>query len=347
VTGLGQLASRARALGARVSSALPPPPFMAALSQQESTLAAELLERHAEELKAAKAPGRGEAREALAARLVTELRIRMENIPRDRPLLSLVGRLDAKLPVDTIEYMDDARIEWSARTKIIGVLEKMTHRSGDYLILSDVVSRWYDAVAEASPGAGAPAAPSAIEPVILDIASGSGGFMVALAGRPHRPRNVRLVASDIGADYLELGRLRAQEAGVADVVSFRRLDAFRLARELGAERPALITCTRSLHHFGVGGTLRLLEQAVASARRGVIFIDIARSLSRFFMAGAAGVASGSWRFAHDAAVSVRKSFTLEELRLIAQCTPGAERAEITFLSPAYLVLKIATAGRGG
>ena len=124
------------------------------------------------------------------------------------------------------------------------------------------------------------------------------------------------------------------------------LDAFRLRHEAGrwfahlpGGRPDLITCTRSLHHFGPGGTAWLLTEAHAVAGHGILFVDIVRSLSRMMMAAAAGVGSGDWRFAHDAVVSVRKSFSLGELRLIAACTPWHRQLDPRYLPPAYAVLQ--------
>jgi hypothetical protein len=44
-------------------------------------------------------------------------------------------------------------------------------------------------------------------------------------------------------------------------------------------------------------------------------------------------------YLHDAVVSVRKSFTSEELRLIKTCVPGGDTLEIFYTSPAYVVLR--------
>lgn len=321
------LTARMESVSARLSRAMPAPPFMAALAQIENFLGVDIRGRHAAELEQAR-NDEGTDREELAVRLVKELRDRMESIPLDRPLLSLVARLDAALPVDTVECMDDARLDWKTRSKILKVLDRMTRRAGDYIILGDLVRPWCQ--------------PDDRPTFIVDVASGSGGFPIAFARRPDRPKDLRIIASDIGAEYLALGRQAAERAAVTDVVSFRQLDAFRLREQLDGETPDLVTCTRSLHHFGVGGTVRLLAQAVDCARRGVVFIDISRSISRLAMAAAAGFSSGSWRFAHDAAVSVRKAFSVEELRLMAACVPGGDRAEVFFTPPAYAVLRLRT-----
>src|SRR5688572_2841409 len=89
--------ARVESVGARLSRAMPPPPFMAALAQMERFLGEDIRGRHAAALAQAR-KGEGavgealaERRAALAIRLVNELRDRMESIPLDRPLLSLVA----------------------------------------------------------------------------------------------------------------------------------------------------------------------------------------------------------------------------------------------------------------
>jgi 2-polyprenyl-3-methyl-5-hydroxy-6-metoxy-1,4-benzoquinol methylase len=321
---------------ADLSRAAWPPPFMGAMAEAEEFLATDLLGRNAAQLARAKAISGAEGREvraALAVRFIRELRARMEEIPRDRPLLSLVARLDAALPTDAGELMDDPRLDWKTRKRILKVLDDMTRRSGDYLVLGDLVRDLFRHQHE-EPGA------------LLDLASGSGGFLNAFARRKDRPPHLHLIATDIERAYLEIGRRQADAAHVGGLISFRQLDAFDLEQELDGWKPDVITCLRSLHHFGVAGTVRLLEQAIKCADRHVLFVDIARSISRMMMAAGAGLASGSWRFAHDAVLSVRKAFSVEELRLIAACASGAEEAEVHFTSPAYAVLRVRVRERG-
>ena len=329
--------------GALLSRRLPPPPFLAALSQVESEIGADLRARHADDIARAQrdllaslgpagdAPPRTDAIETLSERLVSELRARMECVPWDRPLLGAVARFDQALPTDAGELMDDQRLDASVRRELVRVLDVQTRRAGDYLVLADLVDPLY------------PVDPR-LRTSLLDIASGPGGFAIAVARAARGRRAVEVVASDADDGYLDLGRARAETAGVSDLVAFRRIDAFDLERELGAFRPDIVTCTRSLHHFGVRGSARLLAQALRHAVRGVMFVDIGRSISRMLMAAGAGIGSGNWRFAYDAVISVRKAFTPEELRLVLACIPGTEHLEIFFTPPAYVVVRGAARG---
>ena len=326
---------------ALISRRLPPPPFQSALSRIEREIGDSLLSCHAREIakihqdflgclpkgrRHSAPPPRTEAMEEMAERLVTRLRVRMECVPWDRPLLGLVARLDQCLPTTAGEHMDDQRLASPVRRNLVRVLDQQTRRAGDYLVLADLVKSLYP------PATDTPTS-------ILDIASGPGGFAIAVARAARGKRNLHIVASDVDAEYLEIGKSRAEEAGILDLVEFRPIDAFRLGDELAGWRPDIVTCTRSLHHFGVRGTTRLLALALRYAVRGVLFVDIGRSISRMLMAAGAGISSCNWRFAHDAVVSVRKSFTPEELRLVAACVPGGESLEVFYTAPAYIVAR--------
>ena len=322
---------------ARLSRKLPPPPFLNQLTSVEHAIARDMLVQHADDIQAAgyefltslaeARRGHGEPRtapmELIAERLISEVRARMECMPWDRPLLGLVARLDQRMPTSVREFMDDTRLAKSTRRRLVPALDRHTRRAGDYLVLVDLLAPLL--------------APELGEPTtVFDIGSGPGGFPIALA---RTTPNVRVVASDIDTDYLALGRARAKRLGLRDVVEFRRVDAFRLPSELQDQRPDVISCTRTLHHFGARGTTRLLALSLQTARRGVFFIDIVRSISRMLMAAGAGIGSGNRRFTHDAVVSVRKSFSLVELYLIASCVPGGDHLEIFYAAPAYIVAR--------
>jgi SAM-dependent methyltransferase len=219
--------------------------------------------------------------------------------------------------------MDDGRLAKSTRRRLVEVLDLQTRRAGDYLVLVDLIAPMLR---------GDDGPPT----TVFDIGSGPGGFPLALA---RAMKNVHVVASDLDTDYLAIGRARAKKLGLRDRLDFRRVDAFRLAAELDGARPEIISCTRSLHHFGIRGTTRLLAHALCTATRGVFFIDIVRSISRMLMAAGAGLGSGNRRFAHDAVVSVRKSFTPVELSMIAAVVPVGDDLQIFYTAPAYIVAR--------
>ena len=327
---------------ARVSRALPPPPLLQAWSEIERSIAGDLLKTHAGAIASAKreftsslrprgrrAPRTGDIEsgpmEEIAERLVNELRERMQCLPWDRPLLGLVARVDQRLPRSTDEYMDDAELPVDVRRRLVATMDQQTRRAGDYLLLVDLLLPLL------------PLSPRRLY-TVLDVGSGPGGFPVALACALGE-RKVRVVGSDIDPDYIALGAARARAAAVESIVEFRRLDALHLFNEIGAWRPDMITCTRTLHHFGVKATTRLLALAIHATKGQVFFVDIARSLSRLMMAAGAGLMSGNRYFAHDAVVSVSKALTPTELRLVAACIPGGEDLDVAYTPPAYVVAR--------
>ena len=71
--------------------------------------------------------------------------------------------------------MDEARLDWRRRARIVDVMDRITRRAGDYLLLADLVERCL-------PPAGSRPA------VVLDIASGPAGFPLAVARTVGRRR---------------------------------------------------------------------------------------------------------------------------------------------------------------
>lgn len=79
-----------------------------------------------------------------------------------------------------------------------------------------------------------------------------------------------------------------------------------------------------------------------NARRGILFVDTARSLTNLCAVGpAAFLGSRDRAQLHDGTVSIRKSFVPEELWLLARCVPGGERLEAIFLPPGHVALRSA------
>jgi hypothetical protein len=105
--------------------------------------------------------------------------------------------------------------------------------------------------------------------------------------------------------------------------------------------PDIITCMRSLHHFGVAATTQLLARAMRAARRGIVFVDISRSISRLAMAAWGSMTSLNRRFFYDSTISVCKAFSVQEMKLIAACVPHGQSLEIFYNPPAYVVVRTA------
>jgi SAM-dependent methyltransferase len=139
-------------------------------------------------------------------------------------------------------------------------------------------------------------------------------------------------------EYLAIGRERAARAGLTNI-EFRLIDALALDKALKPGEVDIVTSTFSLHHFGPGPAALIVSQAARHARRGILFIDLARAVFVAVTIGAGNLFTPDRGYAHDAWVSARKAFVPEELQLIARCAPFGERLSAFYLSPGYAVLR--------
>jgi ubiquinone/menaquinone biosynthesis C-methylase UbiE len=356
VTPLARVERVLQRIAGRAVAALPLPPEVALLSQARARLAGEIRERRAVEVAAVRdrwqetrerAGSAGSGRTATAfeaARadlvrlgdsLVDELRAGVAALPDEAGLLArLVGRADGMTVSRAPEHLDSAELDEARRTEEIRVIDRMNRGFGSYARFAHALEPLLD---------GAPAV------TILDVASGHGGFPLALAElAPGRGRRLRIIASDLRPEYLAVGERRARRDGLD--VEFRVADALRLDETFGDHEIDVVTCTQSLHHFGPGWTAAFLAEAVRTARRGVLFIDLLRTPLTAVGAAALGLFAPSLvaplgtrrMILEDSVLSFRKGFVAEELALLAACVPGGERIESMVLAPAFAALRTAT-----
>lgn len=260
-----------------------------------------------------------------------------EAVARHRVLVRALGqgrlrrglaRLDGVMPTERVELMDRDDVPEAVRSAILETLERTHGWIGTF-------ERAYDLLGPFLYPAGLGARPTRL----LDIASGHGAFPVAIAQiSAARVEALEVTASDINPDYLPLTARRAAAAGV--VLENRLLDA------LGSPLPVgewdIITCSNALHHFGPGDTAVLLARAIPAARRAVVLLDPYRAASSAPVGVAIFALLGGGRPGmHDTLVSIRKSFVLEEVELIAALTPGAEAASVRFTAPGWWSLVVA------
>jgi 2-polyprenyl-3-methyl-5-hydroxy-6-metoxy-1,4-benzoquinol methylase len=260
----------------------------------------------------------------LAEELVLELRRRThENA--DTSLARLAAHLDARLPTHQVEYMDRKDFSKQSRSTTLSEIDRWNRNFGSYVVFYDLLR---------------PLLKTSSKTVsILDIASGHGGFPLALAELCEDAPSVRIIASDIRPEYLEEGRKRAREAGLSQV-KFVELDALAMAGSERARQVDIVTCTQALHHFSAGSVALLLGNAIQVARRGILFVDLSRTVSGFVAFNALGWLGGlDGVFHHDAVLSMRRAFVPEELALIARCVPGNENIEAFYVSPGFAVLR--------
>lgn len=153
---------------------------------------------------------------------------------------------------------------------------------------------------------------------VLELAAGRGELALALKDRFGDA--VDVVATDLSADYLELGCASAVERGLE--VAFMERDALDL-HDVADDAFDVVVCTQSLHHFSPGQVARLLAEASRVASRAVWLVDGERTLvGAAALGGAVALHTGSWNAVHDTVVSLRKMYTEEELGLLASLAPG-------------------------
>ena len=151
---------------------------------------------------------------------------------------------------------------------------------------------------------------------ILDVATGSGDIPLEIA-RWARGEDVqvRVVATDNHATTLAFAR---EHTAAEPAVQVEAADALRLPYADGAFDFVLLST--ALHHFDdERDCIRVLREMHRVSRVALVVNDLARS--RTALLGARLLAATFWRrhpvTRHDGPLSVRRSFTPDELRTLA------------------------------
>ncbi len=172
---------------------------------------------------------------------------------------------------------------------------------------------------------------------VLDLAAGHGGFARAATRRTGAlGLDVRFTVSDLMPEYLDMGAALARDEELP--VEFVVQDALDLSN-LDEGAYDIIVCTQSLHHFPAGLVTLMFEAATRAASRGVVFVDLSRSIMSGATVAALGAAHGDRAFAHDGWVSTRKGFVPQELALLARLGRRRGALESRWIAPAHCLLR--------
>jgi len=179
---------------------------------------------------------------------------------------------------------------------------------------------------------------------VLDLAAGHGGFAITVAeAARRRGLNIEITASDLKAEYLEIGRRELERRNSEARVSFVVQDALDLTN-LTRGQYDIITSTQSLHHFSPGVVVAMMRAAAQWAGGGVLFVDGCRSaLTGLGLAFYGAVAETNLSFVHDGLISSRKFFMPQELELLARLAcPSLSNDQISarWLPPGYCLVKM-------
>jgi SAM-dependent methyltransferase len=155
---------------------------------------------------------------------------------------------------------------------------------------------------------------------VLDVGTGGADLPLDLvAGARRFGRSIRVVAVD--RDPVTLDYARRKTAGIPEI-EVLPADAFELP--FAPASFDLVTASMFLHHFTEDDAVRLLAGFKRLATRAVLINDLERHLvSWAFIGLAARITRRHPMFVHDAALSVLRGFTADELRTIATRAGGA------------------------
>jgi SAM-dependent methyltransferase len=175
---------------------------------------------------------------------------------------------------------------------------------------------------------------------VLDVGTGGADLPLDLVTEARRlRRRIRIVAVDRDLATLAYARRKTADNPEIEVLP---ADAFELPFP-----PAsfdLVTASLFLHHFSEDDAARLLSGFRRLARRAVLINDLERHLVAWALIGLAGrITRRHPMFVHDAALSVLRGFTPEELRAIA-ARAGAAGASVRKHVPYRLLLTMPADG---
>ncbi len=240
--------------------------------------------------------------------------------------------LDVALRTDRAELLDRADVPAQRKLAIVRALHRQNRAVFSY---ARFLRHLEPLVREVQAREGRPAR-------VLELASGSGEFTLALAELAERKRlPVEITGSDVVAAYVDDGNARATRRRLK--VRFEVVNAFDMsALAPGAYDVAFIA--QSLHHFTPGQLAMMIAQARRVAKAGFVGIDGHRSLLVLAFLGVAGplsaAASLTPGFLHDAWVSGRKMYPMAELELIAQLATPEGRVTVREDFPGFTVLTV-------
>jgi len=176
---------------------------------------------------------------------------------------------------------------------------------------------------------------------VLDVASGGGHVLLALARRAIRDRvEIEWLGWDLSPVAIDYARTLASGSGVKGV-RFERADALRDPMPAGVD---VAVCTLFLHHLSDSDAAALLRRMKEAARVAVVVSDLRRTmLGAVFTWVGCRALSRSLVFRVDGMRSIAAAFTTDEARDLAataQLTGGRvsqiwpQRWLITWRNPA-------------
>lgn len=148
---------------------------------------------------------------------------------------------------------------------------------------------------------------------ILDVGAGAGDLLAALRAWADR-RRVRVALT--GIDLSEAVLHRARKLVRGRDIELREADLFAFAA--GGRRFDYVVASLLLHHIPIRRQVEALRALDKLAARGVVVSDLRRTRPAYWGVKAVTRVFGDPISAHDGPVSVRRSFTIDELAALAR-----------------------------
>ena len=150
---------------------------------------------------------------------------------------------------------------------------------------------------------------------VLDISTGTADIPAAIAlWAEKKGQRSFVAAADINPKILSYASRFLNDVPSVKLVAG---DAFRLPfRDKSFD---VVVCSLTLHHFTEAEVVEVIRKAQSLARKGIIIGDLRRSWISFFLFRAIAWLFLRNRFTmHDGPLSIMKSFTPDELKIMAE-----------------------------
>jgi 2-polyprenyl-3-methyl-5-hydroxy-6-metoxy-1,4-benzoquinol methylase len=169
---------------------------------------------------------------------------------------------------------------------------------------------------------------------VLDVACGSGDFVVNIANSALRSRlDVTVDGCDLSPRAIAIATRRARRAGLA--CRFFQFDVFHDAWPGDYD---IVCSSLFLHHLPTSEVSGILRRFATAARQKVVINDLVRSRFGFQLAKwGTRLLTTSSVVRYDGPVSVANAFSLAELRELATAA-GLQGASIRSVWPARMLL---------
>ncbi len=267
--------------------------------------------------------------DAWAARLESE---RFQHARTQGGLVAVESMVDQLLRTNRVEYLDRDDCPAADKVRLVRALHRLNQFLRNYGRFLAVLRPHLAQVARIQGRA----------PRVLELASGSGEFTLAVAEEARREGlSVDITGSDVVPEYVAAGNAAAEQRALP--VSFRRVNAFDMS-DIEPDHYDVVFIAQSIHHFSPGQLAMMIAQARTIARSMFVAVDGLRSLRVLSFLTVSGLLASTairdMRFAHDAITSARKFYSASELESFAEIAAPGAPVRVRTIRPGHTALEV-------